>query len=118
MSDSPPADARPERIVVRTTAAPLHAYDLEGPVQPDMAWLPLSYRREDGRGSYLMRMQPGAVTIAHTHPGFEDFLVLDGELIDADGTVLTAGDFVSYAPGTRHNSWTESGCTLVVFEWR
>ena len=28
------------------------------------------------------------------------------------------GDFVSYRPGTRHNSWTEGGCLLAVFEWR
>ena len=60
---------RPARIVVRTGAAAFQAYDLEGPVQPEMAWLPLSYRKEDGRGAYLMRMEAGAVTIEHTHPG-------------------------------------------------
>ena len=76
-------------------------YDLEGPVQPEMSWLPVSFRKEDGRGSYLMRMQPGAETIAHDHPGFEEFLVIEGELIDSDGTVFKAGEFVSFAPGTR-----------------
>jgi anti-sigma factor ChrR (cupin superfamily) len=62
-------------------------------------------------------MDPGAVTVAHDHPGFEEFMVLEGELIDSDGRRLRAGDFVSYDPGTHHNSWTESGCVLVVFEW-
>ena len=63
-------------------------------------------------------MEPGAVTIAHDHPGVEDFLILEGELIDDDGAVFRAGDFVSYAPGTRHNSRTVTGCLIAVFEWR
>jgi len=94
------------------------SYDLEGPVQPEMAWLPISFDRATGQGCYLMRMQPGAATIGHTHPGMEEFLVLEGELIDGDGTVFGAGDFVSYEPGTRHNSRTETGCLIAVFEWR
>lgn len=105
------------RRVIATRTTPFQAYDLEGPVQPEMHWLPLSYRRETGTGCYLMRMAPGAVTIEHDHPGFEEFMVLEGELVDSDGRRFSAGDFVSYAPGTRHNSWTESGCILVVFEW-
>jgi quercetin dioxygenase-like cupin family protein len=83
-----------------------------------MSWLPVSYRKESAVGSYLMRMQPGARTIAHDHPGYEEFLVLEGELIDSDGTVFKSGDFVSFAPGTRHWSHTETGCLLAVFEWR
>jgi anti-sigma factor ChrR (cupin superfamily) len=93
-------------------------YDLEGPVQPEMSWLPISYSKATGQGCYVMRMAPGAVTIAHDHPGYEEFLILDGELIDGDGTVFKSGDFVSYAPGTHHNSRTERGCILAVFEWR
>jgi quercetin dioxygenase-like cupin family protein len=101
--------------IARTKFQP---YDLEGPVQPDMSWLPISYRKETGVGSYFMRMQPGARTIAHDHPGHEEFLVLDGELIDSDGAVFRTGEFVSFAPGTRHWSRTETGCLLAVFEWR
>jgi len=51
------------------------------------------------------------------HDGMEDFMILDGELIDDDGTVFGAGDFISYAPGTEHNSWTEAGCVILVCEW-
>jgi anti-sigma factor ChrR (cupin superfamily) len=93
-------------------------YDLEGPMQPEMSWLPISYSKTTGQGSYIMRMEPGAVTIAHDHPGYEEFLVLEGELIDSDGARFKAGDFVSYEPGTHHNSWTEQGCVIAVFEWR
>ena len=55
-----------------------------------------------------MRMEPGAVTIAHDHAGMEEFLVLEGDLVDSDGTTFGPGDFVSYDAGTHHNSWTEA----------
>ena len=107
-----------KRSVTPITKTPFQQYDLEGPVQPEMSWLPISFRKETGVGSYLMRMQPGAETIAHDHPGYEEFVVLEGELIDSDGAVFKTGDFVSFAPGTRHSSRTETGCVLAVFEWR
>jgi anti-sigma factor ChrR (cupin superfamily) len=80
--------------------------------------MPISYDRATGQGCYLMRMEPGAVTIAHDHPGMEEFFIVDGELIDDDGAVFVAGDFVSYEAGSHPNSRTEIGCTIAVFEWR
>lgn len=106
------------RITVSAHTTPFLPYDLEGPVQPDMSWLPVSFDPETQQGSYLMRMPPGAVTIAHDHPGMEEFLTLEGDLVDSDGVVFGLGDFVSYEGGTHHNSWTETGCLLAVFEWR
>ena len=47
----------------------------------------------------------------------EDYLILEGELIESDGHVLKPGDFVSYRPGSHHNSRTETGCLLVGFDW-
>jgi len=105
------------RFVVNAHTTPFLPYDLEGPVQPEM-WLPVSFDQETGQGCYLMRMEPGAVTIAHEHAGMEEFLILEGDLVDSDGTVFGPGDFASYQAGTHHNSWTESGCLLAVFEWR
>jgi anti-sigma factor ChrR (cupin superfamily) len=111
-------DPHDHRVVVNAKTTPFLPYDLEGPVQPEMSWLPVSYDRDSGQGSYLMRMEPGAVTIEHEHQGLEEFLILEGDLVDSDGTRFTAGDFVSYEAGTRHNSWSEGGCLLAVFEWR
>ena len=48
----------------------------------------------------------------------EEFLILEGDLVDSDGTKFGPGDFVSYEAGTHHNSWTEGGCLIAVFEWR
>ena len=88
-------------------------YDLEGPIQEDIQLLNLSYNRETGKDWYVIRMTPGAQTIEHEHQFVEEFLVLDGKLIKSDGTVLKPGDFVTYPPGTRHNSRTETGCLLI-----
>mgnify|MGYP001579750033 CR=1 FL=1 len=106
------------RRIVPTGAIELGPYDMEGPVQPDMSAVYLSYDKVAAEGVYLMRMDPGAATIAHEHRGFEDFLILAGEIIESDGTVLRAGDVVSYAPGTRHNSRPTTGCTLIGFDWK
>ena len=83
------------RVVVNAHTTSFLPYDLEGPVQPEMSWLPVSFDRETQHGSYLMRMQPGAVTIAHDHPGMEEFLILEGDLVDSDGSVFGPGT-VSY----------------------
>lgn len=112
------SDESAGRTVVNAHTSEYLPYDLEGPVQPEMSWLPLSFDRETQQGTYLMRMQPGAVTIAHDHPGMEEFLILEGDLVDSDGAVFGPGDFVSYEAGTHHNSWTENGCVIAVFEWR
>lgn len=112
------SDETAERQIVSVRTVGFLPYDLEGPLQPDIAWRPISYDRKRGEGSYLMRLQAGARTIPHEHQGFEDFMILEGELIDSDGRVLRQGDFISYRPGTRHNSWTETGCLIAVFEWQ
>ena len=109
---------RPGRRVIPTKEQQFEIYDLDGPSQPEIEFMPLSYTRATGQGTYLMRMEPGAQTIAHTHRFWEDFMVLEGHLIDDDGTVFGPGDHITYDPGTHHNSRTEDGCLLIVFERR
>jgi len=46
--------------------------------------------------------------------GHEEFLVLDGELIDCDGAEYCKGDYVHFQPGTKHSSTTPNGCTILV----
>ncbi len=109
--------ARDDRTIVNIFEAPFAPYDMEGPLQEDMSVLEVSYSRESQRGIYVIRMEPGAVTIPHTHGSWEEYLILEGELIESDGTVLKKGDFTSYQPGSHHNSRTETGCLLVGFDW-
>jgi anti-sigma factor ChrR (cupin superfamily) len=60
-------------------------------------------------------MAPGTQSQPHEHTCHEQFLVLDGEVIDHDGHVYKPGDFVLLKEGTMHNSHTETGATLAVF---
>ena len=109
--------SRNERTIINVYEAAFEPYDLEGPTQDDMRLLSVSYDRGTRRGIYAIRMEPGAATIPHTHESMEEFLILEGELIESDGTVLKKGDFTSYRPGSRHSSRTETGCLLIGVDW-
>ena len=67
-----------------------------------------------GEGLHVYRMPAGMKTRAHRHNGHEQFLVLEGELIESDGTVLKPGDMVFYRDLTEHHSYTPNGCLLAV----
>ncbi|MFZ1471242.1 MAG: cupin domain-containing protein [Paracoccaceae bacterium] len=67
-----------------------------------------------GVGFHVYRMPAGMKSRRHIHNGHEQFLILEGELIESDGTVLRAGDMVFYADGTEHDSHTPNGCLLAV----
>ena len=49
-----------DRRVVNAFDEPFLPYDMEGPLQEDITWLPVSWDDASGQGSYLMRMEPGA----------------------------------------------------------
>ncbi|HVI89593.1 MAG TPA: cupin domain-containing protein [Dongiaceae bacterium] len=107
-----------QRHISHVDSLPLQAYDLEGLEQLRLIrWLPIRYDRATGCGSYYFQMLPGAVTTPHRHPRYEEFFVVDGEAIESDGTVLRAGDFISFAPDTEHFTRSETGCLLIVVEW-
>ena len=107
-----------QRRIVQTKTARFRTYDMEGPVQPEMSLLALSFDDRTSLGTYLMRMDLGAGTIPHTHRHREEYMVLEGHLIEDDATVLGPGDYVCFEEGSQHNSRTEDGCLLIVFEWR
>jgi len=111
------SDPRPGRRVFRTQNLELKPYDLDGPLQPDISYAELSHDSRRGRGSYLMRMAPGAATIPHAHDCREEYLILEGEAIEDDGTVLKPGDWIVYEPGSRHSTRTVTGCVLLGVDW-
>jgi anti-sigma factor ChrR (cupin superfamily) len=69
---------------------------------------------ELGVGFHVYRMPPGMTTRGHRHNGHEQFLILEGELHESDGTILRAGDLVFYRDGTEHHSYSPHGALLVV----
>ncbi len=107
------------RTIFNTASTEFQPYDLDGPVQEDMSLLRLSYDQKSGQGAYMIKMEPGAETIKHVHRRREEYLILEGDLIESDGTVLGPGDYIVYEPGSEHNSRTETGCFLIGidFSW-
>ncbi|WP_135504870.1 cupin domain-containing protein [Roseovarius aestuariivivens] len=83
--------------------------------EPGTSFLKLNPDQPKDVGFYVYRMAPGARSTPHRHGGAEEFLILDGELIDNDGTVYRQGDMVWLAAGTEHSSYTETGCLIAVY---
>ena len=79
-------------------------------------WHKISFDEKTNFGSYISKLEPGTKTIPHIHSGHEEFLILDGELIDPDNKIFKKGDFVTFEPGSSHSSYTKIGCLLLVFQ--
>jgi len=79
------------------------------------SFIKLNPETERDVGFYIYRMAPGSRSTPHRHGGAEEFLIVEGELIDNDGTVYRPGDVVWLAPGTEHTSHTETGCLIAVY---
>ena len=91
-------------------------FDNYGVTVPGMSWHKISYNKENGgQGTYILKMEPGAKSLPHKHKGFEEFLMLEGELIDPDGKIFKKGDFISFEPESSHSSHTINGCLVLVF---
>ena len=78
-------------------------------------WHKISFDKKTNFGTYISKLEPGTKTIPHTHTGHEEFLILDGELIDSDGSIFKKGDFISYKPNSSHSSYTKKGCLILTF---
>ena len=91
-------------------------FDNYGVVIPGMSWHKISYNKKNGgQGTYILKMEPGAKSLPHEHNGFEEFLMLEGELTDTDGKIFKKGDFVTFEPGSTHSSHSKDGCLILVF---
>ena len=104
------------RRIIKTAQAEFGEYSWD-PAIKDMSLLKLSYDHKSAQGSYMIRMQPGAETEFHVHKRREEYLIIEGDLIEPDGTVLGPGDVVIFEAGTKHNSKTENGCLIFAVEY-
>lgn len=88
-------------------------YDATG--ESGTSFIQLNPNAPQDVGFYIYRMAPGAHSTPHRHGGAEEFLVVQGELIDNDGTVYKAGDVVWLDRDTEHSSHTKTGCIVAVY---
>jgi len=105
----------PYRTVVNTRDLVFRPYDRYGRPSRNMSWHPITQDAATGEATFFLRLDPGYRGGAHEHVLAEQFLVLEGTLIDPDERAFGPGDFVSYRPGSRHWSYSPGGCTLLVF---
>ena len=90
-------------------------FDKYGTSIKGWSWHRISYDEKTNFGTYISKLEPGTKTIPHIHTGYEEFLILEGELIDSDGVTFKKGDFISFEPGSKHSSHTINGCLVLVF---
>jgi len=106
-----------QRRIIHTKTAKYSVYDFAGPPLEGIRQLDLSYDPESGHGAYMIRMDAGTETTRHVPTVREEYLIIEGDLVESDGTELGPGDFVIYEPGTEHNSRTVNGCFMVGFDY-
>lgn len=94
--------------VVDTTKLEWRASPYEG-----VQWKKLTFDKETGLSTVLLRFEPGASYGAHRHPKGEQYFVLDGSL-EEGGKTYGAGTYVRYFPGSAHQPSSREGCTLLV----
>ncbi len=104
-----------KRIITDPFNLKFEPFDNYGKAIKGMSWHKISYDKETGQGSYILKIDPGAKTIPHEHINYEEFYMLDGDLTDADGKIFKRGNFVTFEPGSSHSSYTEKGCLILVF---
>ncbi len=103
------------RKIINPTKLKFIPFNSYGKPISGMSWHKISYDKNTGAGSYILKMAPGARSLNHKHQNYEEFYVLEGELIDEDNTTFNKGDFISYKPGSQHSSFSKKGCLLLVF---
>ena len=103
------------RQIITSTIDQYKPYNRYGDPIAGMSWIPLSGELMNGSFEcFLLRMDPGARSKPHEHMGHEEFLVLEGELVDCDGQSFKNGDYVHFNPGSKHSSTSPEGCTMLV----
>ncbi len=104
-----------ERLVANIRTAVFRPFVIDGKEIAGQSFLQLDDTFLEGTGFHIYKMAPGTSSQPHEHTCHEQFLVLEGEVIDNDGHVYRPGDFVLLKQGTQHSSQTETGATLAVF---
>jgi quercetin dioxygenase-like cupin family protein len=72
-----------------------------------------SLRMVGGKGTFLMRYEPGSRSPTHTHPGGEEIFVVSGSG-RLDDLAFGPGDFIYTPPGEGHTLHAETEVVIHV----
>ena len=67
---------------------------------------------ETGMMTAMFKWAPGSKLTFHEHVELEQTFVLEGSLVDNEGTVF-AGDYVWRPAGSRHDAWAPNGALIL-----
>ena len=82
--------------------------------EPGVRIKPLFTNAKGGHRVFLLEIQPGIHLPEHPHVGYEECLILRGDLVN-EGHRLGPGDYVRAAAGTHHTHlFSETGCVCVI----
>ena len=104
-----------KRKITKLNDLKFEPFDKYGDKIKGWSWHKISFDENTNFGTYISKLNPGTKTLPHIHTGYEEFLILEGDLIDSDGTTFKKGDFVSYEPNSSHSSFTKKGCLILTF---
>ena len=90
-------------------------FDKYGKPIKGWSWHKISFDEKTNFGTYISKLDPETKTLPHIHTGYEEFLILEGELVDSDGAIFKKGDFITYKPNSSHSSYTKMGCLILTF---
>ena len=103
-----------KRRIIETKHEHFSPYNRYGIVSSDLKWLPLSKNEKLEHEVFIVEFEPESSSSLHKHKGYEEFYVIDGELIDDDGKVFKKGNYIKFEKGTKPSSYLKKGCTLLV----
>ena len=103
-----------KRQIIAIKGEELLPYNRYGKVSSGLKWLPLSKDETLEHEVFIIHFEADSSSNLHRHNGNEEFYVLEGELIDADGKLFNKGDYVKFQKGSEHSSYSKTGCTLLV----
>lgn len=72
---------------------------------------------EKARATSIVRYAPNSLFPAHSHPGGEEILVLDGVFQDESGD-YPPGSYIRNPPGSAHRPGSAPGCVIFVKLWQ
>ena len=78
-------------------------------------WFNINYDKYSGIGTFILKFEPNSITNYHRHKNYEDFYILNGELIDSKGNIFRENTLVSMEPNSIHYTYSIKGCKVLVF---
>ena len=60
-----------------------------------MDWHKITFDKKREQGSYIIKLKHNTQIPYHKHTNYQEFCILDRQLIDKDNTKFNKGDFLS-----------------------